>query len=227
MFNEDYDANRDFGQISTPFQSRGGRLLYDSHHENQMQNVALLGYSRGGGSVWETSAWNFNEDVADPWEDNGPEMTIVQSVYFDAVRETSLTLVGVDADGDGHDDPDWWRPESEYPGELVPWSDEGIDVHDEQERRVVLANPEQREPVKRPVDSGEHYHIFQAPATWPADHIADLPVLPLVIVARGGPLAGQADEEGWLQHVERHGEVDELVNEKNAVTQIFLDGVSR
>ena len=221
MFNEDYDAQLDLGQWKLPFVSRGGKLLIESAKENGFTNVALLGYSRGGGSVHETSVWN-----VDPNDNDAPNLKLVQSVYFDAVRETEVELLDPEG-GDGRDNQrgKWWKVEKSYPEQPIYWNDEALDVKDGDGRSVVRANPE----LRRPVNSLAHSHRFQAPATWPADGIYELSLADLVITARGGPLEGSDDADGWLRHVERHGEFDELVDEKKAVIRQFLDapGVPR
>ena len=225
MFNEDYDAQLDLGQWTLPFVSRGGKVLIESARENGYTGAALLGYSRGGGSVYETSVWNFAADDANP-DEAGPGLNIVQSVYFDAVRETEVELL----DPEGGDDRDnqrvkWWRVEKTYPEEPIYWKDEAVDVKDGDGRSVVRANPEERAPSR----TGSHSHAFQAPATWPADNIYELDWFDIVLTARGGPLQGTPSTEGWLPHIERHGEFDELVDEKKAVIRQFLDapGVPR
>lgn len=77
----------------------------DAKDEYFMNQLALLGYSRGGGSVYESSLWNAtdnddgppDDDEGNPrpdwWSDNwrpGNELTLVQSVYFDAVHELAI-----------------------------------------------------------------------------------------------------------------------------------------
>ncbi len=215
MLPEDQDAQRDLGFFMLPWSGSGGQVMSEAAEEGYA-NLALLGYSRGGGSVHEHSEWNVSQgEEADGDQEEvpaGPQLTLVQSVYFDAVREVIVQDVDGEVVGP-------FGSESAYPQDSEPWDDEV----DDDGRNVWRANPE----VRFPMTSDNHYHIFQAPATWPADRIYELDFADTVIVARGGPIDGRDDDEGWLSHIERHGEFDELQDYKREVVERFLNRVPR